>query len=183
MGGPAPHGPLGVIETPRVRIVGLARIPVGGDGSSISRLLPEPRSQLAQAGLALDNTGTRSQDPAGRSRDVDPAPRRIRSRCRPGPRGAPESIGAEPRMNRPHQPARRPASARTKRTTSWSQVREAETTAACAHQSASKSAAIPPRSAIETCLDALDWPWSRKLSHLMDEALIAEESAGVTARS
>jgi len=78
-------------------------------------------------------------------------------------------------MSRSHQPVRRPASTRPKRTTAWRRVRESETAAARARQS---SSAIPPRAIIETCLDALGWPWSRELSLLIDQAVIAEESAG-----
>ena len=81
-------------------------------------------------------------------------------------------------MSQPRQAARRPASTRTKGTTSWRQVREAEIAAARAGLSANGPGTILPRAVVDACLDALSWPWSAKLSLLIDQAVIAEESAG-----
>ena len=81
-------------------------------------------------------------------------------------------------MSQPRQAARRPASARIKRPAAWRRVREAEIAAARLRLSPDGPAMIPPRVAVEACLDALSWPWSAKLSLLIDQAVIAEESAG-----
>jgi len=72
-------------------------------------------------------------------------------------------------MSQPRRAVRRTASALNSRIR-VAEIAEARTT----HERVT----VAPRATIEACLDALSWPWSAKLSLLLDQAVIAEESAG-----
>jgi len=81
-------------------------------------------------------------------------------------------------VNQQRQAARRPPSPRTKRMSFRRRVRRADIAHARACGLVHGPATFPSRAAIEACLEALNWPWSAKLSLLLDQAVIAEESAG-----